>query len=190
MQPASMFLNGLYLAGLGRRPSLAEFEADRNILNGNSNETENSHAQFAIAFVKRPEFERKFSSSLNARQYVDSLIASVKQTVNVDLTSERVVLVKLFDGTVQGRAAIISRIANNQSFIDGHYNQTFVQAQYFSFLRRDPDENGLNSKVNVLKARPLRDGDAARSLVCSFLNSIEYQQRFGLSATHSGTECN
>jgi hypothetical protein len=110
--------------------------------------------------------------------------------VNVDLTTERLNLVKLFDGTTQGRAAIVSRVAATQSFIDAHYNETLVQAQYFSFLRRDPDENGLNSWVNVLKNRPLRDANASRLLVCSFLNSIEYQQRFGLSPTHNGSECN
>jgi hypothetical protein len=190
MQPGAIFLNGVYLAGVGRRPRLTEFESDRNLLSNNKNDAESSHAQFALAFVQRAEFEKRFSNSLNARQFVDSLLTSIKQSVNVDLTSERMNLVQLFDGTTQGRAAIVSRVAATQSFIDAHYNQTLVQAQYFSFLRRDPDENGLNSWVSVLKSRPLRDANASRSLVCSFLNSIEYQQRFGLSPTHNGSECN
>ncbi len=61
--------------------------------------------------------------------------------------------------------------------------------QYFSFLRRDPDDAGYNLLVNVLKSKPTRDREAARSMVCVFLNSAEYQARFGMLATHSSNEC-
>ena len=61
--------------------------------------------------------------------------------------------------------------------------------QYFSYLRRDPDESGYNFWVNVLKSKPSRDPEAARAMVCAFLNSAEYQGRFGMLITHSSNEC-
>ena len=73
--------------------------------------------------------------------------------------------------------------------IDAHYNQAFVMVQYFSYLRRDADESGFNFWVNTLKSKPLRDSGAARSMVCAFLSSTEYQNRFGMLTTSSGSEC-
>jgi len=58
------------------------------------------------------------------------------------------------------------------------------------YLRRNPDEAAYNAWVNTLKNKPLRDPDAARSMVCNFLNSTEYQNRFSIHATHTTRECN
>lgn len=190
MQSNSLFVNGLYLAGLGRRPRLNEFEADRNLLASRSNETENVQLQFALAFVQRPEFERKYPATMKAGQFVDALISATKVSTSLDLTTERINLMNLYDDTTQARAAILSQIVTGQAFLDAQYNQAFVQSQYFSYLRRDPDEGGLSFWINVLKGKPLRDTGAARSMVCAFVNSSEYQLRFGSSATHSGNECN
>jgi hypothetical protein len=44
--------------------------------------------------------------------------------------------------------------------------------------------------VNTLKSKPLRDAGAARSMVCSFMNSEEYQLRFGILTSHHTRECN
>jgi hypothetical protein len=44
--------------------------------------------------------------------------------------------------------------------------------------------------MNFVKNRPLRDADTARSVTCGFLNSSEYQARFGLLTTHDPRECN
>jgi hypothetical protein len=66
-----------------------------------------------------------------------------------------------------------------------NYNPALVLFQYFTYLRRNPDEAGFNAWVNTLKNKPLRDPDAARSLVCNFLNSAEYQSRFTMNPTHN-----
>jgi hypothetical protein len=94
------------------------------------------------------------------------------------------------DDPSAGRVALLTRLATRSDIGDAQYNPTLVTFQYFSFLRRDPDETGFTSLLNTLKSKPLRDGIAARALVCSFLNSEEYQSRFGILTTHTPRECN
>ncbi|PWT94430.1 MAG: hypothetical protein C5B55_02785 [Blastocatellia bacterium] len=189
LQPDALFIDGLYLAGLSRRPRLTEFETDRATMSGSNPAQEETRSKFVISFTRRSEFEQKFGVNTSGVQFVDGIVSSVKQSSGADLASERTNLIKLFDGTPRGRAAILIRVVANQTFADAAYNQAFVQAQYFSYLKRDPDENGFASWLTVLKNKPLRDTEAARLVTCSFLNSTEYQLRFGLSAPHNGTEC-
>ena len=85
---------------------------------------------------------------------------------------------------------MLARLAADQRVIDANYNQALVFFQYFTYLRRSPDDAGFNAWVNTLKSKPLRDPEAARSMVCNFLNSAEYQNRFGMIATHNSRECN
>jgi hypothetical protein len=111
------------------------------------------------------------------------------QTADNDLSLQREPLIDSYDGTDTGRAAVLTRAFSSRVFSNAEYNQAFVLMQYFSYLRRDPDESGFNFWVNVLKSKPTRDSEAARSMVCAFLNSAEYQLRFGMLLTHSSNEC-
>ena len=184
LSATGLFLHDLYVGGLGRRPRFAEYESDRTTLS-NFGEVEDSRMALAVAFVQRPDFQRRYPTSLKASEYVDQLLANIA----VDLKAERQTLLGLDDGLNTGRAAILARVASQPAVVDAHYNEAFVLLQYFGYLRRDPDESGLNSWVNTLKSRPLRDPAAARSMICSFLTSTEYQNRFGMIATHSSSEC-
>jgi hypothetical protein len=94
------------------------------------------------------------------------------------------------DDTANGRAAVLTRLASEQRVADAHYNHALVAYQYLTLLRRSPDDAGYNAWVNTLKGKPLRDADAARSMVCTFINSAEYQNRFGMLVTHTNRECN
>jgi hypothetical protein len=182
-----VFLYSLYSTGLGRRPRLSEYENDRNALRNNN--AENNRLTFSLAFVERTEFQRKYPATLSANEFVDHLLNSLPKVQNESLSIERANLLSLYDGTNSGRAAIVNRINNDSGVSDGFYNHAFVMVQYFSYLRRDPDESGFNFWVNTLKSKPLRDGSAARSMVCAFLSSTEYQNRFGMLTTASGSEC-
>jgi hypothetical protein len=181
------FIYGLYQASFGRRPKFAEFEADRNALSRNGS-AEDTRLTLALAFVDRPEFERKFARLTKADQFVDSLISSTQ--ANAVNTSDRQSLLSLFDGTNLGRAKILVQLVTQPALFDAQYNQTLVLLQHFTYLRRDPDKSSYDYWVNVLKNKPLRDPAAARSMACSLLNSPEYQSRFAMVATHSPTECN
>ena len=185
-----VFLYGLYSTALGRQPRYGELETDRAVILNQKSELEAVRLALASAFVERAEFKRKFPATMKPAEFVDSLLATIAQSAGVDLTSERSLLTGLLDDTTNGRAAVLTRLASDQRVVDANYNQALVLFQYFNYLRRNPDEAGLNAWVNTLKTKPLRDPEAARSLVCNFLNSAEYQNRFGIVATHTNRECN
>jgi hypothetical protein len=185
-----VFLYGLYSTGLGRQPRYAELETDRAVILAQKSELEAVRLALASAFVDRAEFKRKYPATMKPSEFVDSLLATIVQTTGVDLSSERSLLIGLLDDPANGRAAVLTRLASDQRVVDANYNHALVLFQYFTYLRRNPDEAGLNAWVNALKSKPLRDPEAARSLVCNFLNSAEYQSRFTMNPTHNSRECN
>jgi hypothetical protein len=185
-----VFLYGLYSTGLGRLPRYTEFESDRATIASQKSEVEATRLALAAAFVERPEFKRKYPATMKPAEFVDSLLTILAQGAGVDLGPERSLLIGLLDDSANGRAAVLTRLASDQRVVDANYNSALVLFQYFSYLRRNPDETAYNTWVSTLKNKPLRDPDAARSLVCNFLNSSEYQNRFGMLATHNPRQCN
>ncbi|HEY2961254.1 MAG TPA: matrixin family metalloprotease [Pyrinomonadaceae bacterium] len=183
------FLNGLYTAALGRRPKFAEFESDRAVL-AKDVEVERSRAAFVLAFVQRPEFKRRYPATLKAAEFVDAVLLSLVQNTGVDLTSQRSELIGLVESAAGGRAAVLAKVSGQPSLVDGQYNQSLLLSHYFAYLRRDPDESGFALWLNSFKNKPLRDAETARSVTCGFLNSAEYQNRFGMLTTHDPRECN
>jgi len=185
-----VFLYGLYAAGLGRLPRYNEFESDHALITNQKTELEATRMALANAFVERVEFKRKYPATMKPAEFVDSILTLLAQSSGVDLGSERATLISLLDDAANGRAMLLARLASDQRVIDANYNQALVLFQYFSQLRRNPDEASYGAWVNTLKSKPLRDPEAARLLVCNFLNSTEYQNRFGMVATHYSRECN
>jgi hypothetical protein len=185
-----VFLNGLYTAGFGRRPRFAEFESDRAALTNHSAEIERSRMAFLLAFVQRAEFKRRYPATMKPAEFVDALLLSLAQNAGVELSSERNNLIAMVDDASAGRAAVLAKVIGQQALIDAQYNQSLIMAHYFAYLRRDPDESGFAMWMNSVKNKPLRDADTARSVTCGFLNSTEYQKRFGLLTTHDPRECN
>jgi hypothetical protein len=106
----------------------------------------------------------------------------------VDLSAHRSSLLSLYDGTDNGRAAILRQLAEAQSFVDGEDNRSFVLMDYFGYLRRDADRGGYNFWLRQINKYPLRDVGAQHAMVCSFITSAEYQLRFSPAVTHSNRE--
>ena len=185
-----VFLYGLYSSAFGRLPRFMELETDRAVMMNQKGELEAVRLALASAFVERAEFKRKFPATMKTAEFVDSLVTTLAQTSGVDFSSDRSLLISLLDDAANGRAMVLMRLASDQRVVDANYNQALVLFQYFTYLRRSPDEAGYNAWVNMLKNKPLRDPDAARSLVCNFLQSAEYQKRFGMIATRNSRECN
>jgi hypothetical protein len=183
-------LNGLYTTALNRRPRFSEFESARDAFVKSTGDAAGARLAVALSFVQLPEFERKYPSAMSGREFVDSLLAAVVQKTGIDLSAERQLLIQSFDGTNLGRAAILNSIAGNPRLVESQYNDAFVLAEYFTLLRREPDEGGITLWVDSLKGKTVRDPAVARALVCRFLNSEEYQLRFGMIVTHNLTECN
>jgi Domain of unknown function (DUF4214) len=78
---------------------------------------------------------------------------------------------------------------NNRAFIDEEYNRAFVATQYFGYLRRDSDIGGFLFWLGQVSSAPLRDVTKQHAMVCSFITSDEYQQRFSPVVTHHNSEC-
>ena len=190
LSSSALFLSGVYSSAFGRRPRLAEFESDRAALVHDNEDHERLRSTFANAFVQRQEFKRKYPATMKSAEFVDSIISTLVHSSGVDLAAERDALIALLDDANAGRAAVLTRLASHPAVADAQYNQSLVLLQYFAFFRRDPDDVGFTSALNTLKNKPLRDAGAARSMVCSFMNSEEYQLRFGILTPHHTRECN
>lgn len=95
------------------------------------------------------------------------------------------------------RGAVMYRLADenaanpisNQQLIDAEYNRAFVATQYFGYLRRDSDIGGFLFWLGQVNSAPLRSISKQHALVCSFITSAEYQDRFGSLHQHSNAEC-
>jgi len=66
------------------------------------------------------------------------------------------------------------------------YNKAFVLVEYFGYLQRNPDTGGYDFWLNVISNREVGN---YRWMVCAFITSTEYQQRFSSVITHSNGEC-
>jgi len=189
IQETWSFIYRLYKAGLGRRPALADFNSDRIQIARNGSNREDFKRAFARAFVERPEFLKKYSSSLKADQFVDLLLSSVGKVVRTELAGERDSLKVIYDGTSASRAEILQRVASQTTFAKTEDGQALVLMQYFGFLRREPEEGNYNSLVNSLTGSAVSDASAHRAMACHFINSAEYQSRFGMFVTRTNKEC-
>jgi hypothetical protein len=173
-------------------PSYAVFSNDRARLIGSANLAQDQLA-LANLFVSRPEFLSKYSASLTLAQFVDALILNIRTDDGVDLNSQRSALIALGN-----RGAVLYRIAddnlstnpiNNRAFINIEYNRAFVASQYFGYLRRNADMGGFVFWLNQVNSAPLRDVPKQHAMVCSFITSSEYQQRFSSVVTRSNADC-
>ena len=186
-QLSGSYIDDVYAGALGRPPAFVEYSSDRQTVVGGANLDEAKTA-FARSFVQRAEFTDRYQANTTPGSFVDALIQNV-QLSGVDLSGQRTSLIDLYNSggnTIDGRAAVVRAIADNAAFKQSQYNSAFVLTQYFSYLRRDPDQNGYNFWLNILN-----NGDPGnyRGMVCSFTTSREYQNRFSTVATHNNGEC-
>jgi len=92
-------------------------------------------------------------------------------------------LVAKLNAATLTRAQVLRIIAESDDFALAQMNRAFILAEYFGYLRRDPDQGGFDFWLNNLNTIGTKQG-----MVCAFLTSLEYQQRFGI-ATHANSDC-
>jgi len=187
-QKTGLYLYSLYGGALGRTASYLEFTADRRRVVGGAN-LDAEKAAFASEFIARPEFVQKYQINLSAESFVDALLATLRNATSVDLSNERAELITLYNsGSTlnESRGRVVNDMAETAASAAAIYNPSFVQMEYFGYLRRDIDGDGYAFWLNVLN-----DGDAGnyRGMVCSFITSAEYQRRFGTLVTTSNAQC-
>ena len=185
---------GSPIAEAKKLPSYAVFAKDRAQVVGGSNL---AAAQLALAnaFVLRPDFIAKYPASLSGPDFVDAVLATIRNDLGVEMISQRDALIALFNSG--GRGEVLYRLADdnasnpidNHALLDAEYNRTFVLSEYFGFLRRNPDIPGFLFWLNQVNSGPLRDTAKQHAMNCAFITSQEYQQRFASIFTRSNANC-
>jgi hypothetical protein len=84
------------------------------------------------------------------------------------------------------RAQVLRSLVETDAFQHQQYNSSFVLMEYFGYLKRQPEDEGYRFWLDVLDNR---DAGNYHGMVCSFVTSAEYQQRFSPVITHSNREC-
>jgi choice-of-anchor B domain-containing protein len=183
-QRTGSFIYRFYRSSLGRRPGFQEFKSDRGQL-VEGPQLEQQKQAFANQWVQRAEFLQKYPATLTPEQFVDALLQTVQQATGVNLTSQRTALINEYQ-TNGGRARVIRLVADDANVQSAEYNRAFVLMQYFGYLVRDPDEQGYQFWLDVVDNRVPGN---YRAMVCAFLTSTEYQQRFGPIVSRANTDC-
>jgi hypothetical protein len=140
---------------------------------------------FFNEFVDRGDFDARYALLTNA-EYVDALNANAG---NVLTPGERSTLIDQLNASQRTRAQVLRAVAENPTFANGpEKNRAFVLAQYFGYLRRNPDDigfdgnpdpafNGFNFWLTRLNAN---NGNFIQAeMVKAFILSIEYIERAG-----------
>jgi uncharacterized delta-60 repeat protein len=191
-QQTASFVYRIYQGALGRAVSYAEFSADRQQLAATNSNTAGKlnqlTAAFTHAFVLRSEFMQKYQGAITAETFVDALVQTIRQSAGVDLSAQRSALFATYNTSqtvTESRTLTVQAAVDNAAFTAAEYNPGFVLTQYSGYLRRDPDQAGYDFWLNVLNNAPTN----YRGMVCSFVTSAEYQQRFAPVVTHTNAEC-
>ena len=187
-QETGSFIYRLFKGGLGRRPTYVEFNADRPQVMPGPN-LENMKQAYTVSFVQRAAFVQKYAANTTAESFVDALIASIQQESNVNLSSQRSVLISRYNAGTdlnQRRAFALREAIEHTSFKTAEYNPTFVLMQYFGYLRREPDQGGYDFWLDVINNRIPNN---YTSMICGFVTSAEYQLRFAPVVSRTNADC-
>jgi hypothetical protein len=140
---------------------------------------ENNKQAFTADFVQRAQFTSAFPSSLGADQFVDALNKNAGDPLS---QTERDQLVSDLSSGAKSRGNVLREIAENPQFVTAEFNRAFVLAQYFGYLRRDPnagpdtDFSGYNFWLDKLNTF---NGDFVQAeMVKAFIEADEYRRRF------------
>jgi hypothetical protein len=197
-QSTGNLVRSFYVAALDRpltnnMPGFTEFERDtqamqRGLIVGQANWPQtlsDNRDAFMRDFVTRAEFVGLYPTTDTPTQYVDRLFTHAAITPT---SSERSNAIAEFGGAVtasnaaaRGRALL--DVTQNPNFQTRELNRSFVQMEYFGYLRRNPNDApdgnfaGYDFWVNKLNA--FSGNYITAEMVKAFINSGEYRRRFG-----------
>jgi outer membrane protein assembly factor BamB len=150
---------------------------------------ESNKQAYALEFVQTARFTaaNAFPTTMTPTVFVDRLNQNAG---NVLSASERTAAISLFGGSADtsnttARAQAVRQVAEDTDLSNAEYNRAFVLAEYFGYLRRNPndapettlDYTGYDfwlTKLNQFNGNYIN-----AEMVKAFLSSIEYRQRFG-----------
>ncbi|MDX6692868.1 MAG: hypothetical protein QOF02_471 [Blastocatellia bacterium] len=181
-QQTGYFVYRLFKASYNRQPTFNEFSADRAKVSGGSN-TEAKKQALADEWVQRPEFLALYPATLSSEQFVNKLFDTAQL---FPYTAERNQLAADLRNNVKTRAQVLRAVIEITEFVNREYNPAFVLMQYFGYLKRNADPGGYQFWLDVVNNRVTNN---YRAMVCAFITSAEYQQRFGSVITHTNSDC-
>ncbi len=188
-QDTGSFIYRLNKASFGIRVPYTDFMNDRGRVIGGT-QLEPSKTALAEDFVQRSNFTTRYPASQSAEVFVDALIRTISDSSNVDLSARRSEILAAYNqgggSQTQSRARALRKAIDYKEYIAAEFNRSFVLAEYFGYLRREPDEDGYNFWLNVLNNRVPNN---YRGMVCAFSNSAEYQDRFSPVRTKTDSIC-
>ena len=171
-------------------------EIGRGVVVGQGNwqqQLEDNTRKYTEEFVARSDFQGAHGSQ-DAPTYVDSLFANAGVTPT---QAERDAAIAAFGtGDTPGRARALRSVADSNSVFNKLYNPALVLAEYFGYLRRNPDDapntdfSGYDfwlAKLNRF-SEPGEDVTNEQTairriqraqMIQAFINSPEYRNRFG-----------
>jgi hypothetical protein len=173
-----------YRLAFNRLPEYTEFISDMSFVAGDTPEqVYQRKAQLALNFTGRQGFQTSFGG-LSHSDFVGALLAryGLTQITTPDpqqpdgtakVTLSNADLVARLNSNAFTRAQVFRAVADSDQVGAQEYNNAFVAMQYYGYLRRKPEQDGFEAWLRVLKS-----GDV-RTMVNGFMNSTEYNLRFG-----------
>jgi hypothetical protein len=146
---------------------------------------ENNKQAYALEFVQTSRFISAFPATMTPAELVDRLNQNAG---NVLSASEQTTAINLFGGAsdssnVNSRAQAVRMVAEDQDLYNAEFNRAFVLAQYYGYLRRNPndapDTDYTGYDFWLTKLNQFNGNYIDAEMVKAFLSSIEYRQRFG-----------
>jgi hypothetical protein len=137
---------------------------------------------YAAQVVADPAFAARFPQT-TAETYVDALYASAGVTPTAAERQDAINAYNGGGGGAAGRAAALRRVADSTSVRNAEFNTAFVLLQYHGYLRRNPtdapDTSDAGYQFWLGKLNEFNGNYIQAEMVKAFIESLEYQNRFG-----------
>ena len=174
-------------AALGMSLTYTHFMVERSRLMG-GDQLHDSTLAYVRDFVQGGAFAQFYPESMSPTDFVNRLFSTAGLTdASFDVLRQQEIQA-LTDG-FKSRADVLLDVIEIPAFKTREYNQAFVLMQYYGYLRRDPDPGGYQFWLNILSNALPNDATGHRAMVCAFITSDEYQDRFSPVRTHTNSEC-
>jgi hypothetical protein len=173
-----------YKAAFNRLPEYTEIVSDMSFVAGETAaEVYARKAQLATLFTQRQEFQTIYGA-MNNELFVNTLLGRYNLTQvttpdpsnpdgNTKVTLTNTALRDMLNASTLTRAQVLRAVADSDAVAAREFNNAFVGMQYYGYLRRKPDDAGFQNWLLVLQSGNVR------TMVNGFLNSSEYNLRFG-----------
>ena len=140
---------------------------------------------FFNEFVADSRFTTLYPQGMSNAAFVDALNQNTGGALSA---GERNALVADLTSGAKTRAQVLRAVAEDAQLVQSEFRRAFVLAQYFGYLRRNPDDVGFDGQPDpnfvgynfwLGKLNDFNGDFVAAEMVKGFITSIEYQTRFG-----------